>query len=176
MSGDANGPRLVRDLMTVGVPTCPPTTSVPDIARKLLEDDLEGIVVLDIEGHAVGVVTRKEIIEAYARGDAHSRTAEDIMHPGLPQIPPDIPLSAAAHLMLDSGVRVMYLTHHAGGIEYPAGMISFVHLMRHLVARDQDELRDLGIKADRESPIETFKRKRDEARRQAGLTRTDREE
>ena len=43
---------LVRDLMAVGVATCPPTTPIVDVARLLLEKQLEVIVVLDEEGEA----------------------------------------------------------------------------------------------------------------------------
>jgi lauroyl/myristoyl acyltransferase len=69
--------------------------------------------------------------------------------------------------MQDQGVRILFITHHAGGIEYPAAYLSYKHLLRHLGARDENELRDLGIQAERESPIETFMRRRDEALRRA---------
>jgi hypothetical protein len=69
--------------------------------------------------------------------------------------------------MQDLGVRILFLNHHAGGIQYPAAYISYKHLLRHLGARDEQELRDLGIKAERESPIDTFIRRRDEALRRA---------
>ncbi len=55
---------LVRDLMTVGVKTCAPTTPIVDLARFMLEQDLEAIVVLDHEGHAVGVVSRDDLVRA----------------------------------------------------------------------------------------------------------------
>jgi hypothetical protein len=71
--------------------------------------------------------------------------------------------------MLDQGVRMVFMTHHAGGIEYPAAMLSYKHLLRHLAIESEDDLKDLGIKAERESPLETFIRRRDEARRRAGL-------
>ena len=38
-------PRFVRDLMTVGVPTCPPETLVADVARLLSEKNFEEVVV-----------------------------------------------------------------------------------------------------------------------------------
>ncbi len=57
--------------------------------------------------------------------------------------------------------------HHAGGIEYPAAMLSYTHLLRHLAMESADDLSDLGIKADRESPLEAFYKRRDAARRQA---------
>jgi hypothetical protein len=89
------------------------------------------------------------------------------MRPDVPTMPPDIPLTAAAQIMQDMGVRIVYMTHHAGGIEYPAAYLTYKHLLRHLAARDEEELKDLGIKAEREAPLETFFRRRDEALRKA---------
>ena len=55
MSDDgSSSPRLVRDLMSVGVLTCSPETSVVELTRILLEKDREAAVVLDDHGHAVG--------------------------------------------------------------------------------------------------------------------------
>jgi hypothetical protein len=65
-------------------------------------------------------------------------------------------------------VRIVFMMHHAGGIEYPAAMLSYTHLLRHLAAKDGADLADLGIEAARESPLETFIRRRNEARRRAG--------
>jgi hypothetical protein len=84
-------------------------------------------------------------------------------------VPPDIPLKTAALLMLDKGVRTLYVTHQAGGVEYPAAYISYKHILRHLSSKDIQELNDLGIQSKRQSPIETFIQRRDEARRRSGL-------
>ncbi len=111
---------LVRDLMSVGVATCPPDAPIAEIARFLLDKQVEGMVVLDSEGHAIGVVTQDELVQAYTRHDRSGLTAEDVMQDRVPEIPPDIPLAAAAQLMRDQGVRVLFLMHHVGGIAYPA--------------------------------------------------------
>lgn len=161
--------RLVRDLMTVGVPSCTPDTPVPEIARLLLEKDLEGLIVLDHDGHAVGVVTWDELVTAYARDDARRLTAHAIMREDIPQVPPDIPVMAAAQIMRDLGVRVVYLMHNADGIVYPAAMLSYRHFLRHLAADDDAELKDLGIRAARQAPLEAFIKRRDEARRRANF-------
>ncbi len=164
MSGDPrSAPKLVRDLMTVGVLTCSPDTPVVDLTRMLLEKDLEGMVVLDMEGHAVGVVTHTELVRAYGFGGAAERTVGEIMRADVPQLPPDIPLTAAAQVMQDQGDRIVFLMHHAGGIVYPAAMLSFKHLLRHIAMRDVDEIRDLGISADRQTPVEAYIEKRDNA-------------
>lgn len=161
-------PQLVRDLMTVGVPTCSPDTPIVDLARLILQKDLEAVVVLDQEGHALGVVSRDELVTAYTRDMAGLMTAEQVMRDGVPQVPPDIPLTAAAHIMQDLGVRVLFLMHHSSGIEYPAAMITYQHILRHLASENLQDLRDLGVRAERQSPLEAFVARRDAARKRTG--------
>jgi hypothetical protein len=69
--------------------------------------------------------------------------------------------------MRDQGVRVLFLMHHAAGVVYPAAYISYRHILRHLSARTPEELRDLGLQAERKSPIEIFIERRDAAREAA---------
>ena len=160
-------PRLVRDLMSVGVLTCSPETPVVELTRVLLEKELEGAVVLDERGHAAGIVSRDDLVRVYANGEYDGLSVEAVMQDGVPQIPPDIPLTAAAQIMQDRNLRIVFLMHHAGGIEYPAAMLSYTHLLRHMAMEDIDDLSDLGIKAERESPLEAFYKRRDVARRQS---------
>lgn len=165
-----NTPELVRDLMTVGVPTCKTTTPIVEIARFLIENNIEEMVVLGDEGEGVGVCGYKELINAYEREDVRKLTAEEIMTEGVPELPSDIPLTLAAQLLRDKDIRVAYMNHNSAGIIYPAASISYKHLVRHLAAEDESDLKDLGINAERKSPLELFIERRDEARRQAGLT------
>ena len=165
-----SSPKLVRDLMTVGVPTCKTTTPVTDIARFLIENNVEEMVVLGDEGEGVGICGYKELVNAYDRDDVRELTAEEIMSEGVPELPSDIPLELAAQLMKDKNIRVAYMNHNSAGIIYPAASISYKHLVRHLAAKDESELKDLGINAERKSPLEQFIERRDKARKQAGLT------
>jgi len=158
-----NPPRLVRDLMTVGVETCSPEFPIKDLARLLLEKGIEEIVVL-ADRNAVGVVGRDELIRAYARQGFEQLQAADIMREGVPQVPPDIPLAAAAQIMLDSKVRTLFLMHHAGGVEYPAASLAYWHILRHMAATEGQGLQDLGILAERRPPLEQFIQRRDAAR------------
>jgi predicted transcriptional regulator len=154
-------PKLVRDLMTVGVVTCATNTPVTTIAEAILEKDLEAIVVLDEEGHAVGVISQVELVDVYGRENYSELTAGDILHEGVPQIPSDIPLRAAAQMKKDEGVRAFFMMHHAGGIEYPAAVISFRHFLRHMAMKNPEDLKDLGFSAERELPLESFFERRD---------------
>jgi CBS domain-containing protein len=156
--------------MTVGVPTCKTTTPIVDVARFLIENNVEEMVVLGNEGEGVGICGYKELVDAYERDDVRELTAEEVMSEGVPELPSDIPLKVAAQLMKDKNVRVAYMNHNSAGIIYPAASISYKHIVRHLAARNESELKDLGIDAERKSPLEQFIERRDEARKQAGLT------
>ena len=162
--------RLVRDLMTVGVPTCKNTTPVVDVARFLIENNVEELVVLGEEGEGLGVCGYRELVGSYEREDVRELTAEEMMTEGIPELPSDITLKLAAQLMKDKNIRVAYMNHNSAGIIYPAASISYRHLVRHLAAKDEKGLKDLGYKAERKSPLNQFIERRDEARRQAGLT------
>jgi uncharacterized protein YjiS (DUF1127 family) len=87
------------------------------------------------------------------------------MRPEIATVPPDLPLVTAAQIMRDKRLRAVYMTHHAGGVEYPAAWLTYRHLLRYLAAHDDDELKDLGILAQRQSPIETFIQRREAAKR-----------
>jgi len=163
-------PLLVRDLMTVGVPTCKNTTPVVDIARFLIENNVEELVVLGDEGEGIGVCGYRELVGAYERENVRELTAEDVMSEGVPELPSDITLKLAAQLLRDKDIRVAYMNHNSAGIIYPAASISYRHLVRHLAAENEEELKDLGFNAERKSPLAQFIERRDEARRQAGLT------
>lgn len=156
--------------MTIGVPTCKIHTPVVDVARFLIENNVEEIVVLGEEGEGVGVCGYKELVDAYELDDIRELTVEEIMTEGVPELPSDITLNLAAQLMKDKNIRVAYMNHNSAGIIYPAALISYKHLVRHLAAKDESELKDLGINAERKSPLEKFIERRDQARKQAGLT------
>ena len=161
--------KLVRDLMTIGVPTCKTDTPIVDIARFLIDNNAEEMVVLGSEGEGVGVVGYEELVTAYHRDNIRELTAEQIMREGVTELPSDIPLTVAAQMMKDKNVRVAYMNHNSAGIIYPAASISYKHIIRHIAAKDESELKDLGLAAERKSPIEVFIERREESRKKAGL-------
>ena len=152
--------------MTVGVLTCSTSTPISVISEALLERDLEAVVVLDDEGHSLGIVGRDELVQAYSHPDYKQLTAEDIMQDGVPQIPPDIPLTAAAQLMQDQNIRVFFLTHNAAGVTYPAAVISYLHFIKYLAGGQPETPKDLGINAERRAPLDLYYERLNEQRKQ----------
>lgn len=69
-------PRLLRDLMTVGVMTCTPQTTVPELAQLLLDHDRDEVVVFD-DGKSLGVVGQDDLFKVFARDNTKLITASD---------------------------------------------------------------------------------------------------
>jgi CBS domain-containing protein len=164
--------KYVRDLMSVGVLTCSADTPIQEIAKRFLEKALDDMVVLEA-GHAIGVISPTELVRALTRQDIANLKASDVMREGVPKAPPDIPLEVAAQIMLDQGVRSLFMMHQAGGIEYPAAVLSYRHFLRLMTAESADELKDLGISAARQAPLEAFEQRREAARRRFGEKKVD---
>ena len=57
------------------------------------------------------------------------------------------------------------MMHNSGGIEYPAASITYSHILRFISADNMNDLNDLGIYADRKSPVEVFIERREAARK-----------
>jgi CBS domain-containing protein len=153
--------KLVRDLMHIGVATCQADTSLLEAVRSLLREERESFVVLDDNSHAIGVFSQREAVAAYGRSGVdlsqlEHLTVADAMRPDIPEIPPDIPTTAAAQIMLDRDVREVYLMHHGGGMSWPAAVLRFEDVLRHLTADSDADVADLGARAARKSPIELF--------------------
>jgi CBS domain-containing protein len=153
--------KLVRDLMHIGVTTCQADTPLVEAVRILFREGLESLIVLDGNSHAVGMLSRREAVAAFGQSGANVRDIEtltvgEVMRPDIPQVPPDIPATAAAQIMLDQGVREIYLMHHGGGISWPAAVLRFEDVLRYLAAESEADVADMGAGAPRKSPIEAF--------------------
>ncbi len=75
---------------------------------------------------------------------------EDVLREDIPQVPRGHPhrwrLPRSCRIRACACCSFM---HHAGGIAYPAGILTYRHILRFLAASSPEELRDLGIQAAR---------------------------
>lgn len=147
---------LVRDLMRVGVPTCREDTPLKDVARLLVERNVSALVVLDEDGNAVGWLGEQHVARAIDR-DCVRLTAGDVMDERVPEILPDVPAAAAAHLMLDRGLRQLFISHHAGGVKYPSAVITLQDVMRMIAGLERAP--GVGVGAERPTAVDLFKQR-----------------
>jgi CBS domain-containing protein len=157
---------LVRDLMQIGVTTCPGSTTIAELAEIMLSKNLFSVVILDPgDGNAIGLVDQSDLMRAFSLDHYKELTAEQVMQESIPQIPADIPLKTAIQMMLDNHLQTYYLMHHSGGISYPAAYFSYRNVLRLLAAMDEKDLADIGIEREKRLPLDEFYKKRDVARR-----------
>lgn len=154
--------KLVRDLMHIGVATCRADTPLVEAVRILLRDQLESLIVLDDNSHAVGLLGRTEAVSAYGQSGASIKetgtlTVAEVMRPEIAEVPPDIPAAAAAQIMIDRGVRELHLLHHDSGINWPAAVLRFDDILRYLAAESEEDLAGMGAGAARKTPFDIFK-------------------
>lgn len=95
----------VRDIMTAGVATATPETTLEDIATMIRDEHTGAIPVLDDE--LVGIVTDRDIvIRCIAEGkDPVETTVEDVLSESLETIAPDADVEEARDLMSRRQIR-----------------------------------------------------------------------
>lgn len=135
--------KFVRDLMHRDVITCPSRMSFVEAIRTLVQRRREALVVVDEYGRAVGVFGKQEVIQAYTRHGANVDQLADLivldaMRSSVPEIPPDIPAITAAQLMLDQGLREVYVMHHPDSArpDRPVGVFTLDDVLQHLAETD----------------------------------------
>ncbi len=118
---------LVRDVMTIGVPTCRADEACGVIAARLarLPHRPEVAVVLDEDGMAAGWVSRAALGQADPE-----RTVDAVMDEDIPELPPDIPAQAAAQIMRDRGLTHAFLMHSWPGEPRPSAVLALSTLER----------------------------------------------
>ncbi|MEA3335768.1 MAG: CBS domain-containing protein [Chloroflexota bacterium] len=147
-------PILVRDIMRVGVPTCSEKSPLSEAARLLVARNVSALIVLDEDGNMVGWVGEQHVAGAIDR-DYSTLTAADVMDEAIPEVPPDVPAAAAAHFMMDRGLRQVFLSHNAAGVRYPAAVLTLQDVVR--IVGGLDRAPGVGVGAERPSPIDLFK-------------------
>lgn len=140
--------------MQVGVPTCREDTPLKDVARLLVERNIAALIVVDEDANLVGWINEQHLAQVVDRNHARL-VAGDVMNEHVPEILPDVPAAAAAQLMLDRGLRQLFVTHHAGGVKYPAAVITLQDVIRIIAGMERAP--GVGAGAERPTAVDLFK-------------------
>ncbi|MFZ5917619.1 MAG: cyclic nucleotide-binding/CBS domain-containing protein [Chloroflexota bacterium] len=125
-------PKFVRDVMSRGVVTCTPDTSVREAARRLTEHGLSALVVVDARsGQLEGIVSRSDLARVYEK-DVDALRVESVMSENVETIVPDIPVSAAVMIMQDRGVDRLVILHEPPAPQVPVAVLSLSDVVRDI--------------------------------------------
>lgn len=124
--------KFVRDVMSHGVMTCTPETTVREVAQRMAEHKVNALVVVEeASGELEGIVSRSDLARAYDQ-DYDAVTVEAVMSHDVETIIPDIPISAAVLIMLDKGVDRLVIQHAKPAPQRPVGVLSLSDVVREM--------------------------------------------
>ena len=113
----------VQDLLKGNVITVRADASFQEVARKMAEEDIGFLPVVDQSGKAVGTITDRDIVVRLIAkgGDVKNARVEQVMTKDVVSVRPDEDLGKVADLMKDRKVSRVLITDQAGK---PVGVIS----------------------------------------------------
>jgi CBS domain-containing protein len=128
-SSEREGELRVSDVMTTELVTAKPDETVVDAARKMAENAVGSVVVVDEHGVLLGIVTERDIVvRVVAKGLNPATTlVGEIMTRNPVTIYEDASLSAAAELMRRKKVSHLPVINEEGRI---VGMVSRSDIVR----------------------------------------------
>lgn len=149
----------ISELMTTGVLTVGPETSLKEVARRMLEAGVSGLPVTSEGGDLVGIITEADFVAGEADRRAvkraglirffteqheiptHERAVGDVMTTDVVVITSDADHAEAARLMEKEGVKRLPVVDEGKLV----GLVSRADMLRAFVRPDQeiiDEIRD----------------------------------
>lgn len=128
--------KTVGDWMHRGVITCRPDTPVADVAATMDANDISALVVTDQEGHALGVISRTDLVNArfiqpYMK---HWRglNAEHLMTHPVITVSIDTSIDEAVQLLNEKRIHRLVVVEKSGASIRPIGILSVTDLAKHV--------------------------------------------
>lgn len=130
---------LVRDVMTVGVVTVAPDTSVKEIAQLLLGARVSGVPVIE-EGRLVGVVSESDILPLHEGDPGHPiGTAADVMTRKVVSLVEGMTVTEAARILQRHRVKRAPVTRG----DRVVGIVTKADLLRPYLRTDSEILAEV---------------------------------
>ena len=117
----------VSDLMRKRVDTIEETASIQETAKKMKDKKVSSLLVLDIDGKPIGLVTERDLVRKVCINDVRTSevTNKSIMSSPLITIDSKSSPSTAADVMLRRNVRhLLVIDDNSVDINKPIGMIT----------------------------------------------------
>ena len=130
--------RVVADVMHTGVLSCPQTSSLQDVARRMTDNDVSSLLVIDQQGVMVGIISRTDLVNAriYEQfwKDWRRLTAGHIMTREVVTISGTLSIEDAGKLMISKRIHRIVVQDPEGKA---VGIISLTDLVRDLARGEE---------------------------------------
>ena len=130
--------KFVRDVMKIGVPTCELDTKLHEVAKIMMRDQADVVVIMDEVG-ACGIISQSDLVRAFPR-NYELLTAKDVMTTDrVVSIPPDSALTAAAQIMQDDKVHQVFVMHEHPGAGKPSAVVTMQAIVREMAGLEPEK-------------------------------------
>lgn len=122
-----------RDVMrSTGLVTASPSDTVLDAVKKMYENNVGSVLVVDEQGRLVGIFTERDLVRVVAKGlDPSTTRLEEVMTRKLITARPGDSLPMIASKMVEHGIRHIPVVDEEGKL---VGIISIKPVLRHVLA------------------------------------------
>lgn len=117
-----------------GVFSCCHRSNLLQVARKMADEDVSALVVLDEEGYLVGLISRMDLLRARVQCDNWAaEPVEAWMSQQVVTVSPRDKLSYVADLLLNKQIHRVVAVQEDNGRKRPLAVISSADLVYHMV-------------------------------------------
>jgi len=139
--------QAVRDLMHKGLITCPPTTSLGQVATLLTEHHVHALIVADQADVPLGIISDFDLlagewlsVDEESLNAMRKLTARDLMTIPIETVDADTPAETAAKRMAEKNINRMLVTE----VGKPVGIISISNFVAGIAAQEPVKRKTVG--------------------------------
>ena len=139
--------QAVKDLMHKGLITCPPTTSLGQVATLLTEHHVHALIVADQADVPLGIISDFDLlagewlsVDEESLNAMRKLTARDLMTIPIETVDADTPAETAAKRMAEKNINRMLVTE----VGKPVGIISISNFVAGIAAQEPVKRKTVG--------------------------------
>jgi len=119
---------LVKDIMSPGSVTLPPTSTAAEAAKLMASKNIGSVLVVE-GGKLVGIITERDIVKLVVKGELDKPLAEVATKNPVTLSPSD-PVIVAAGKMVEHNIRHLPVVDEKG---FPLGVVSIRDILKHII-------------------------------------------
>ena len=117
--------RTVLQAKRLGIVSCHDDDPLETIVRRMADDDISALVVIDPGGYLEGIISRSDVLRAYAQStNWRSDTVEQYMTRTVITVTPETKLIEAADLLVNKHIHRVVVVREEEGGSRPIAVIS----------------------------------------------------
>jgi CBS domain-containing protein len=117
-----------------GIFSCSQDETLQEAARRMVEEDISALVVVDKEGYLVGIITRIDLLRALTKlEDWEKLLVMDYMNKDVVTVSPQTQLTRVAELLVEKQIHRVVVAREENGKKKPISVVSAADLVYHMI-------------------------------------------